>query len=366
MELYVFDMSFNRLGVIDKYEIAETEMKYHNHGLVSLIVDASKENADLLLTEDLRILTKSTDVTRGFIVEIAEYQDEEKTIIQVIGKSLSIMTNWRIIEGQQRFVGNVEDVLKSFVNLNAINPSDPNRVIPDLVLGVNEGINIQADEVYADKELDVALWEMCAKYDISFEILMNHNAKKYVFSTFIGTDRTTEQTMNDEVIFSKAFDNVIKQSYLDDMSNYRSTAYAIGADGTVVKVNNQLSGFNRREIVVDLSSLQKTYKDENSVDVTLTDAEYAALLNENGLNRLAEYQRIRTFESDIDLYSQFIFGQDYFLGDKVTTRNDELGLVTHSRVMTAKEVHDRDGYHLSLEFGTSIPTLIDKIKREVK
>lgn len=367
MELFIFDMDFNRLGIIDTYEKVEIEQKYHNHSELILTVAASEENTFLLLDNDEnRIITKNTDINRGYIIEIVEYKDERQLEIIVIAKSLSIMTGWRWIEGQQRFSGNVEDVIKSFVNANAINPTNPNRVIPDLVLGLNDGINIDTDESYLNKQLDLALWEICTRYDMSFEILMNHEAKKYVFSTYTGTDRSGDQSINQHVIFSKAFDNVTLQSYVDDKANYRSTAYVIGADDTIVKVHDDISGFNRRELIVDLKSLQKKFQDENGRDVTLTDEEFKELLAENGLNRLSEYQRIRTFESEIDSESQFVFNRDYFLGDKVTNRNDELKIVTHARVATAKERYDRAGYHLSLEFGTSIPKLLDKIKRMVK
>lgn len=371
MELFVFDMEFNRIGIIDDYVSTEFDHKYDNHSTVFLSADATKENSDLLLNNDeLRVIAKSTDINRGYVIETAEYEDDSQLRITVIARSLSIMTAWRIVEGQQKFSGNVEDVLKSFVNLNAIKPTNPNRVIPNLVLGVNEGVDIIAEEVYSNIDLDRALWEICKKYDMSFEILMNHEAKKYVFSTYMGADRSAAQTINPHVIFAKAFDNVTFQSYVDDKSNYRSTAYIVGegeeSNRTLVKVNDGLFGFNRREIFIEATDLQKVYKNENDVEVTLTQAEYEALLKERGLNRLAEYQRIRTFESDIDLYSQFIFNEHYFLGDKVTTRNDELGIITHSRVVRSRELYNRDGYELKLEFGTSIPTLTDKLKRTVK
>ncbi|BDH62303.1 hypothetical protein MTP04_24330 [Lysinibacillus sp. PLM2] len=370
IELYVFDKDFNRLGIIDTYEEIYLESNYKKHSELHLTVDGTKENADLLLSDDFRIITKSTDITRGYIVETPQYFDEAATQIEVIAYSLSYMLNWRIIRGQQYFKGNIEDVIKAFVNANAINPNDTNRIIPNLVLGVNDGINITADEAYNNRQLDEALWEICDKYEVSFEILMNHEAKKYVFSTYMGIDRTTEQSMNQPVIFAKAFDNVTKQSYVDDKSNYKSTAYVAGegegVERTVVKVNDSLSGFNRRELFVDARDLQSKYRQEDGTEVTIPQTEYHALLQERGQNRLADYQRIRTFESNIDLYSQFIFNEHYFLGDKVTTRNDDLGIVTHSRVVTAKETYTRDGYELALEFGTSIPTLLDKLKREVK
>ena len=370
MDLFVFDTQFNRLGIIDVYTEISFDHKYDNHSVVYLTVDARKENADLLLKDDeIRILTKSSDLTRGYLIETAEYEDDTQLRITVIAYSLSIMIAWRIIEGQQKFKGNIEDVLKGFVSSNAISPTDLKRIIPNLVLGVNDGISITTDEAYSNKQLDEALWEICNKYEMSFEVLMNHTSKKYVFSTFIGEDRSAEQLTIPSVIFAKAFDNVTLQSYVDDKSGYRSTAYVAGeGEGTartVIKVNDGHTGFNRRELFVDARDLQSEYE-VNNVEKTLTPTEYQALLNERGLNKLAEYQRIRTFESDIDLYSQFIFNEHYFLGDRVTTRNDELGIVTHSRVVRAQETYNRDGYHLKLEFGTSIPTLIDKLKRTVK
>jgi len=38
----------------------------------------------------------------------------------------------------------------------------------------------------------------------------------------------------------------------------------------------------------------------------------------------------------------------------------------HQRIVGVKEVFNREGYTLNLEYGTAIPTLLDKIKREVK
>lgn len=364
-------MDFNRIGLLDVFVNAEFDYKYTNHSQFDLTADATSENSELLLNnEELRILTKHNDLSRGFIIQNSRYEDEEELMITITCLSLSTMTNWRIIEGQQTFNGNVEDVIKSFVNLNAINPVNPNRIIPGLVLGTNTGIDVTTEEVYSNVDMDIALWEICKKHDMTFEILMDHDAKTYIFNTYKGVDRSAEQSVNSQVIFSKEFDNVTFQSYVDDMSNYKSTAYIIsGGDEsakTLVKVHDDLSGFNRRELFIEASDLTRTYTNENNVSITLSVAEFNNLLNERGLNSLSDYQRIRTFESDIDLYSQFIYGMHYSLGDIVTTRNDEIGIVKHSRVVRAREVYTREGYELSLEFGTSIPTLVDKIKREVR
>lgn len=369
MELYVFDINFNRLGVIDNYEEVEIERKYYKHSTLSLTVKANEENIKLLLADDYRILVKSTDLSRGYIVEIPQFEDGKSSFIEIKAYSLSIMTNWRIIQGQQRFKGNLESVIKGFVNANCINPSDLKRKIPNLVLGANTGINIITDEMYNNKPLDESLWEICEKFEVSYEILMNHDKKQFEFIVYQGADRSAEQSDNPQIIFAKAFDNVLKQSFVDDKSNYRSTAYVAGEgegpERTVLKVNDNYSGLDRRELFIDARDLQSNFKDENGNEVSIPEAEYLAILQERGLNKLSEYQRIRTFESDID-NSQFKFGEDYYLGDKVTTRNDELGIITHARVVVAREKYNRKGYELKIEFGASIPTFVEKVKREIK
>lgn len=369
MELYVFDVNFNRIGIIDKYEELEIERYYYKHYKLTLTVEANKENLKLLFSEEPRILVKSSDLSRGYIVEIPQFEDGKSATIEIKAYSLSTMTSWRIIEGQQRFKGNIEDVIKGFVNANCINPSNPKRKIPNLVLAQNTGIDITTDEMYNNKPLDESLWEICEKFEVSYEILMNHDKKQFEFVVYQGADRSEEQNINPHIIFSKEFDNVKKQSYVDDKSNYKSTAYVAGegegTERTVLKVNDNFSGFNRRELFIDARDLQSEYKDENGNQIIIPQDEYLAILQERGLNKLAEYQRIKTFESDVE-NSQYIFEKDYFLGDKVTVRNDDLGVVVHTRVVAVYEKYNRKGYELKIEFGTTIPTLIDKLKREVK
>lgn len=381
----VFDMNFNRLGVIDTYIQAKFEHNYHKHSELILTVEATDENVSFLLSEELRILTKSTDINRGFIIETAEYVDEKAEEIEVIAKSLSIMVSWRIILGQQRYTGNVENVIKSFVSKNAISPSDNRRAIPNLVSGVNEGINITTDEIYANTQLDESVWEICEKYDISYEILMNHEAKKYVFSTYQGLNRSAEQTQNPHIIFSKDFENILKQSYVRDVSNLKTTAVVFNEDNvqremmdpetgeptsythtvtTNITVNGTLSGFNRKEIFVE-SNAQRNY-DVDGTTFTISESEFRRLLEEDGKNVLAERIVISSFESEVDAFTNSVYGEDYFLGDKVSIKNDKLRLVLHTRIAQAVETYDSKGYSLKLAFGTNIPTFIDKVKREVK
>lgn len=377
----VFDMNFNRIGIIDSYIHAEFEHNYQKHSQLVLTVDATAENITLLLSRDLRILTKSNDVNRGFIIETAEYVDEKAEEIEVIARSLSIMASWRIILGQQRFKGKVEDVIKSFVNKNAINPTDSKRIIPNLVLGVNEGLAATTDEVYANTQLDESIWEICEKYDISFEILMNHEAKKYVFSTYQGVNRSVEQIQNPHIIFSKDFENILKQNYIRDISNLKTTAIVFNEDKiqrsytfpdgqsinyTLLNVKtitvNGLSGYDRKEIFLESNATRL----DGETSLIIPEGEFSNLLVEEGRNALAERIELNAFESEVDPFTNFVYGIDYFLGDKVSIKNEKLKLILHTRIAQAVEVYDSKVYSLKLSFGTNIPTFIDKVKREVK
>lgn len=371
MELYIFDQNLDRIGIVDIYENLEFDHRYDAHSLLFITLDATPINSELFLrTDGFRILTKANDISNGFIVNSARYEDEDGSRITLSCASLSYLLSWRVIEGQQSLSGNVEEVMRQYVTNNAISPANANRAFPNLVLGNVFGISHTTEELYSYKPLDEALWEICKKFEISYRIVIDHSNKSLIFEVFEGLDRSTNQDVNSKVIFSKEFDNLIYQSYVDDNSNYRNMIYVLSggdeANKTTTKVQDDITGYSRREVFAEAGDITRTYVNRNNQTITIPLDEFTRQLTERGRNTLAEYKRVQTFESDVDLYSQFVFRKHYNLGDKLTTRNDDVGIVTHSRVVRVIETYKREGYSLQLEFGTSIPTLVDKIKREVK
>ena len=66
------------------------------------------------------------------------------------------------------------------------------------------------------------------------------------------------------------------------------------------------------------------------------------------------------------MYSQFIYGTDYGLGDKVSVRNDEINKVLHTRVIGATLTTNNKGTQLKINFGSTIPDPLDAIARRVR
>lgn len=367
MELDVFNIdTFERLGTIDLYIKDEFKTNYRNHNELDLIVDATAENIEWFLNQgDDIFLTKAGDYKHGYLVESFKYTDESNSTIEVFCRSLSSMLSWRQIDGQQTFRGTVEEVIRNFVNTNAINPTNIKRKIPNLVLGPLFGINTQTEEAYSNKDLDESLWEICVKFDIAYDVLLDIQNKQFSFVVWQGTDRSAEQTQRDPVIFSKEFDNVISQNYTDDKSNFRNTVIIAGEGEGVARtylvVGDENSGRHRREMFVDARDLQS----DNEDSTTMTQAQYQALLRERAKSKQAENVRVQAYDTNIEYDSQFKYGIDYFIGDKVTIRNDEINIALHTRVVTTTETYDIEGYDLKIEFGSNVPTLLSKIKKAV-
>lgn len=360
MELFVFNFNFERIGLIDNYQSLEITPNYKKHWELDMIVDATTENVDYFLNNsDDIILTKSNDLKHGYIVDVAKYADESKQKIEVYCKSLGYLLNRRLIINQQTFTGAVEDALRYFVNTNAINPTNVNRKIHNLVLGSLNGFTTSTTEAYSNKYLDEALWETCIKFDIAYDILFDITNKQFIFTVWQGVDRSTMQTINEPVIFAKEFDNILNQNYVDDKSDYRNVAFIVDSVDTTTQtaltVNDGITGLNRREMFINSSDLKGD-------DETMTNA----ILEEKAKSKLAENERVQTFETDVDYNSQFVYFKDYKVGDNVTIRSDEIGVVIHTRVVTAKEKYTKDGFDLSIEFGSNKPTLMSKLKKVVK
>lgn len=368
MELEVFDLALNNIGLIDVYKELRFEINYEKNSELHLTVDASKENIELL--KEGSILTKSNDLERGYIIKHVEFLDDNSSRLYIEAYTVNTLLNDRIIDGQQSNEGNVEDVMKSFVISNAVNPVNPNRVIPNLVIGENTGINIDVSETTIDGLLGEYLYELANKYDISWDVLLDHENKKFIFITWQGADKTTEQTQNYPVVFSKELENVTTQEYVTDNQHHKTTAIVAGeGDDTErvrLTVNDELSGYERKEIFVDARNLQSKYKDERDREITMSPQEYRSALIERGKNTLTEYRPIRTFESNVDMYGQFKYGIDYSCGDKVTIEDEDVGIIMHTRIVSAIEVYDGSKDELKLDFGSNLPTLKDNIKRLVK
>lgn len=363
MDIYVFDKSFNMLGIIDRYTSLIWTRQFHKRGTFELHAFVSQS---LSLLQKGNILVKSDNSQEAVMIETITLRDEDAETIVVRGFFIENFLNDRFVWGTQTQTGTIEDVMKGFVKDNCITPTDVNRIIPNLILSPTAGITIPATEVNSYDNLALLMEELAIKYDVGWRIIFDIANKQYAFEVYAGNDLSINQTLNPQVIFSSDYENVLNQEYTDSDANHRNMTLVggegDGPDRIMKSINDAYSGFDRKELFLDAGDIpvQDEYGYIRGV------AEYSVLLEERGKSVLAELQPIKTFESGISVLSNLIYRQDYDLGDIVTYQNDKWGLTVSPRITMIEEVYENNSVDIRVNFGSNIPTIMDKLKRVVR
>lgn len=88
---------------------------------------------------------------------------------------------------------------------------------------------------------------------------------------------------------------------------------------------------------------------DTATPVTIKDLIYIPYLLNRGLDALAEFGTVETFEGSVIPDATFVYGRDYNLGDIVTVRN-EYGIEQAARIVEIVEVMDENGYNIEPKF----------------
>lgn len=360
MELKVFDLNFNYLGIIDTYFSAVFQRNYNKASTCS--IHASDDYLPLL--QKGRILANSSNLKEAYMIDSLELSEDQGNLIVAQGYSLNRLLRKRILWGLQSKSGSIEEVMKHFVDINCINPANSRRKIPGLTLAPNKGLSLQANEARSFLELDEFLFEVGNKVEVSHKIDLDYANKKLVFDVWAGVNRSFSQSVNSRVIFSTEYENVVKQQYTDSDNNYCNMALVAGegedVDRKLATVNDSLAGWERNELYVDAKDLNSTIDDS-----VLSESAYTALLLERGKSKLSETVSVQTFESEVILNNNFIYRVDFDLGDIVTIVNERWGITLDTRISTIEEVYENNSLKVKMNFGNNIPTIIDKLKRKM-
>ena len=140
--------------------------------------------------------------------------------------------------------------------------------------------------------------------------------------------------------------------YSRDGSSYKNFAYVAGAgEGIkrkIVTVDLRQPGEERKEIWVDARDLQE--EDENGNRIP--ESTYNAQLVQRGMEKLAEYRKVETIDSSIDLNANLVYKRDFDLGDYCTYINTEIKISTEKRISEIMETYEGASMELLVKLGT--------------
>lgn len=350
----IIDGDFNLLGEIDDYESFIFIRNFFTVGEFELHINLDKQNVNKLQEDNLILLGACFNKV-GVIKHIDKAMSEDgKEQLVIKGPTLKGITKIRVTvppnnQAYDNAIGTQETIIKQFVNNNIVNPVDPNRKIPQVVIEADKSRGKQDSwrtryENLADKITEIAEYS-----NLGWDVILDTNNNTWVFDVIEGRNLTVDQEENPPVIFSVDFDNVKNKHFLRSLLNYKNVAYCGGKgedEERLIQQVGEAKGLSRNEVFIDCSQ-----------------ADDISELKSMGEHKLDDFKIVNTFEAQVIPHGAFIYGQDWDLGDIVTVQDKKWGVTLNSRITEIKEIYEVNGFNLECVFGNSIPTIIDKIKK---
>ena len=376
-EIYVYklddDGTFDAIGEINKFTSLIWPDKFNGLATFELNAPITSENKELIKKRNI-VWCGGDNACVIEIIQSDTNENGQKTY-KVKGRTLEVLLKSRIIWGTYNCANkNSSTAMYEIVNKNCVNPVIEHRKIPFLECDVDEKFGKIISFQKTGGEVYDALQSIATDADIGFDILFKPREKKLVFKVTKGTDRSimsSSDNVSDIVIFSTDLEDILSSSYYTNDQDVKTIAYVAGEDESsnrkyVEAGDKNSKGFLRKELYVDARDLQSEVYNDDGTTTAISDDEYNSLLYDRGNEKLSECIETETFEAKMRVIGdiQYVYGVDYFKGDKVIVQDVELGVQVVAKVTEVSENYD-DEYELIITFGYSYPTLIQKVKRQI-
>lgn len=339
MDLYVLDDNFEQIAIIDDYKSLIWAKRYAKFGDCEIYVRACEEYFDILRKGHYLLRNDDDMLCRINRLQLDTNEDEGNFII-CVGADIRSVLDQRVVWQQTNFTGTVEDYIRKLVTDNIISPSDSARMIDNMVLGDAVGLPATISEQVTYSPLGEKVIELCTAYGYGTRLRLDMD-NRLVFEVYAGEDRSYEQDVNDHVVFSPQFENIISSVYVTDSSNVKNVAIIAGEGEGVERrrfVHGTSSGMDRYELYVDARDVSSQVEEGVTID-------YDALLQARGIEALAEYGTVESFEGAVESDYSYKYGTDYHLGDIVQVVN-EYGISSNARITEVIETFDENGHSI--------------------
>ena len=340
-EIYPIIMSdqFVRLAIVDDYSSFIWTVRYYETGDFQLILDVSDRNLSLI-RRGFYVL-RDDDENVGIIEDITITRNEDgHDQLIVKGRFLASILGRRIIAAQTTLNGKLSDCIEQLIDENIINPTDQTRQIANFSIESHE-IATEIEAQYTGENLLDVISKLCETYGVGFKVTLNSN-DEFVFELYEGIDRTYDQNVNDWVVFSDTYDNLVSSNY---QANYEKVINAVlvagegeDPDRVTVWVDDNAVGLNRFENYQDKKNIKS-----NSGEIS--PADYEELLKEAGREKITPFNSAFT--------GQVYFQESQYktvvnVGDICVIENKDWNIYINSRLVEVIESVDETGNYTIL------------------
>lgn len=346
MEFMVLDKNYDAIAMIDTFTSAIWTVRYDEAGDFELCTPV---RLDYIQAIQIGNYLWSKESDRLMIIETVEIATDAENGPQftVTGRSLESILERRIITSGITFSGNVQSIIISMLNSEVINTS-ANRKIPNFsyktstdprITGTSMEFTARGENLYD------MICSLCQECKIGWRILPK-GAGGFEFELFVGTDRSYDQSVNPYVVFSPRFENLLNSNYIKSYKAYKNSVYAVGTYQKEVIIKNKYKDDNGEWVVEE----QTTYEEdevtawgfsEDSEPTGLARREifvdnggvndgeqggaynaWNAINKQKGLTELANYQTTTAFEGELEATRQYVYSEDFTIGDIVQIQNE--------------------------------------------
>jgi hypothetical protein len=349
MELYTLDPLLRREYVIDKFSSLIWTERFQSYGDFQLDIFSDYKARSLLKPDTYLAMNLSNYVMRVESVEDDVSEDGQKILV-VKGRSIeSILLDrvaysattdttttpkWTITDTPAAVCR------KIFHDICVTGILDVGDKIPF----INEGTFMPASTIVEPVDpitVDLspttvydAISQIAGIWNLGFRMLRQNDMSKLWFDIYVGSDRTTAQTVLPAVVFAPELDNLQNTKELTSVEGAKNVAYVYSPAGFQMVygtgVDPEVDGFERRVLTVDAS------------DITSENPDVTAALQQRGYEELAKNRTYQGFDGEISQNGKYKYGRDYNLGDVVETRNTD-GVTNNMRVTEQIFVDDEQG-----------------------
>lgn len=352
---FTLDGNLRRDSVIEGYNSAIWTERYSQYGEFQIVIPSTLASRKQLMPGTMIGMNKSRYTMIADTVD-DKTDDDGKRNLTVTGRSFewllndrvampgltptATLSNW-VINGPP---ADIVNYIFTAVCVNGV--ISQNDTIPFYQRGTlltpggiplpstAIGVSLSPDSLYN------AAKSICDAYGMGFRMVRDDTMNRIYFEIYMGTDRTTIQTIVNPVVFDETLDNLKDVEYLTSSANVKTVAYVFAQNGAVMVYGTGLStdvGANRRVLLV------------NSDNTAVAGTDLNTQLMVEGQLALAAQTKTYAFSGEIPQHISLEYGKDYKLGDYVEERdgagNVSIMLVTE-QIFSSSETGD-----------TSYPTL---------
>lgn len=383
MEIRVFNLDLEPLGITDEIASVIFNIRYFAVGNISILAPATKNNLKLLIEGNILTIHDGTVAytdsdgnkwRRAAVIKYTHIEKDEQgeEQIEAQGYTLSYWLDKRVITPQLVTTDTVQNIINKQVQRNCGSSAIKKRRFEkfSILQQANYGGTAvsYSNDAYASLGTEIKALAQSGK--LGYDILINEQARTYGFYLYKGIDRTVGNGAGlKPCIFSSEFDNINSRAYEYSSENYKNFMYLIGKatdEETVAPVVTRdgegATGLRLEEVALE-SDINRSYTDDAGQQQTIALATYKNMLSSQSITELAAYDANVNFDSSINITSNLRYRRDFDIGDRVTCQERDWGIRLDARITEVSEVWQKGTHTIEVIFGESTPSLIDKIRK---